>query len=249
MSLEADPEESAWLRHRQPEPRSGGPSLVEPFGTAHGSRESVGLAHDLSTQAPTVGTGASANASGRVQKPLRRRQPLAVYRIIDEAELLGESTDASSVQGVRRLQGGDAISLPPGDESKTPSRWLRTAHGHRRLIAAILSVSAVAIAGVSTINRSVTIRRRHFQALRTSPVVSHFKRRPIYHSRARPHASVEGRKRRRHRDTKASITGASVDAARAKMVHAAVRPLAPASSCRCGWQSVQQVAHEFGFER
>ena len=177
---------------------------------------------------------------------MRRRQPVAVYRVIDEAELLGESNYASNESADRLLKGVDASSRPPRDASKPVLRRLRIAHGRCRLVAALLSASAVAIAGAWTISPPVTSRRRHSHVQRTSPRATHFQRRPARQARARTRALVKASERHLHRDSESSSTRASVNAATPGSVHVAV---SAASSPRSVGQSDQQAAQEFGFER
>jgi hypothetical protein len=179
---------------------------------------------------------------------LRRRQPVAVYRVIDEAELFGESSDASNPGARSPLQGFDVESQARRHEFRPVRRSLRIAGAHRGLIAALLSVSAVAIAGAWTIRPSVTGRRQP-QVQRTSPPIAHAQRRPMRHTHARPLAPVEGRERHRRRGGETARTRASANAGRRGSVHVAVSALAAASSHRSGGQSVQQAAKEFGFER
>jgi hypothetical protein len=176
---------------------------------------------------------------------LRRRQPVAVYRVIDEAELFGESSDAGNPGARSLLQGFDVESQARRHEFRPVRRSLRIAGAHRGLIAALLSVSAVAIAGAWTIRPSVTGRRQP-QVQRTSPPTAHAQRRPMRHTHARPLAR---RERHSRRGGETARTRASANAGRRGSVHVAVRALAAASSHRSGGQSVQQAAKEFGFER
>ena len=176
---------------------------------------------------------------------MRRRQPVAVYRVIDEAELFGESSDAGNPGARSPLQGFDVESQPRRHEFRSVRRSLRIAGAHRGLIAALLSVSAVAVAGAWTIRPSVTGRRQP-QVQRTSPPIAHAQRRPMRHAHAQPRAR---RERHSRRGGETARTRVSANAGRRGSVHVAVSALAAASSHRSGGQSVQQAAKEFGFER
>lgn len=179
---------------------------------------------------------------------MKRRQPVAVYRVIDETELFGESTNSSNPGVGSRLHGFDAQLVPP-HASAPVRRTLRMAGGHGGLFVALLSVSAVAAVGVSAVGPSVTGRRRHSQVLRTSPPVLHAQPRPAHHTHARPRASAEGLERHRRRRSEAARARASAKAESRGRVHVAGGTVAAASPNRSGGQLAQQADKEFGFER
>jgi hypothetical protein len=165
---------------------------------------------------------------------MRRRHPVAVYRVIDEAELLGESDRAGSSEAGSPLHDVGAGLLSSGDSFAAV--W-------------IFSVLAVAIAGALTLSPSVANRRRHGQTRSTPVRVPLIRARPVRHARPRRRVSTGGPEHQWRRRTKSFRSSETLNTASPKSVGVAARAPATASSNPASGRSVPQVAREFGFER
>jgi len=180
---------------------------------------------------------------------MRRRQPVAVYRVIDEAELLGESDRAGSSEAGSPLHDVGAGLLSSGDSFESARRRIRFAGGHRQAAVWIFSVLALAIAGALTLSPSVANRRRHGQTRSTPVRVPLIRARPVRHARPRRRVSTGGPEHQWRRRTKSFRSSETLNTASPKSVGVAARAPATASSNPASGRSVPQVAREFGFER
>lgn len=177
------------------------------------------------------------------------RQPVAVYRVIDEAELLGESTHATDSGASWPAHHVDAGSLASSNESRSVRRSLRIADGHRRVMAVFISLSTFAIAGALSMSQPVTNRRRDAQAPRTAARVPFVHGRQVRYARPRSRALWDGSARHLRRDNRPSGSGETPSGSTVASVGVAVSAPIAASSRRSSGHSAQQAAQEFGFER